>query len=252
PDPPDRSDTRRPVDREVLEVPGAQVGAVGPEPLQPVEVEVEDLALLVVGVALVVLAAVGDDVEAGVGHVLDGQRHGVAVEGPGLEAGELRRLRAGEREDLPPEEHGPRVGADDGGGQELVLEKSLHCAASSGGAFGRRRPYGRVVAATSARRDERAPSFVRQGRPGSARSRKMRNMRRASSSSKRRSWSSSSSPPRRSRMTRIRYFTDDGWRWRSSAAPAGLPPVARYACSVSASSPPKRGSSRRGPRTRRT
>ena len=52
----------------------------------------EDLALLRVAVALVVLEAVRDNVQPGVGHVLDGQRHSVAIQRAGAEAGELRRV----------------------------------------------------------------------------------------------------------------------------------------------------------------
>jgi hypothetical protein len=90
PPPPDRADARGLVDGQVVELARADPVAVGHEALEPVQVVVEDLALLVVAFHLVVLAAVGHDVQARVGHVLDRQRHRVAVERTGLEIGELR------------------------------------------------------------------------------------------------------------------------------------------------------------------
>jgi hypothetical protein len=122
--------------RDVVEVTGADVVAVGHETLEPVQVEVEDLALLVVAVALVVLAAVGDDVQARVSHVLDGQRDGVAVQGAVPETRELGRVDSAEREYLARKELGARVGPHDGGRQQDFLTTDVdHDSSPSGSGF---------------------------------------------------------------------------------------------------------------------
>ncbi len=115
PAPVHRSEHGRLVDRQV-EGPDLNPVAERGVALEPVGHQVEELGVLVVGLVLVVLAAVGDDVQPSVSHVLDRELDGVPVQLTHPVAGKLGRENP-LPEHLSRHEHRPGVGADQRGGQ---------------------------------------------------------------------------------------------------------------------------------------